>query len=811
MSDGFYRAFEEKHRGSRELIKSRLRAYLPFVEPLAELDKGAQTIDLGCGRGEWLELMTEVGFKSHGVDLDEGMLSGCVELGLSVDKGDAIAFLAALPSESQAIVSVFHVVEHISFEQLQTVVSEALRVLKPGGLLIMETPNPENIVVATCNFYLDPTHQRPIPPQLLSFLPEYYGFARVKTVRLQESKELMQSTSLTLRDVLDGVSPDYAVIAQKAAAADVFHRIDPAFEDEYGLSLATLAARYTAQLDTKAQQAAAKAGHAEAQAQQTVVRAQHAEAQAQQAIQAMVNSCSWRITAPLRWFWLQARMLRDQGVSTRTKALVKKVMRSAVRSCLDFLEARPVARVRLVTLTRRLGLYQLLRGVFSRLSSNLNSANMSAEQQAQAQLPNELKLLLKRVIFKRHWQKQWVTETRRKILYVDISHLVQKDLKTGIQRVTRSIVTALMNNPPADYQVKPVFATATSHGYLHANRYAQQLAGVLGEKQEDEPIDPQPGDIFLGLDFVVGVVVAQQRYLKWMHNRGVRMYFVVYDLLPTKLPQCFPEGTEAWHRQWLQTIAKFDGAICISRAVKDDLDAWLRTSGSQRHRPFDTGWFHLGADVENSLPTKGIPKVAGEFINKLAALPSFLMVGTVEPRKGHTQTLQAFELLWEQGAQINLVIVGNQGWMVEELSKRLHKHPELNNRLFWLQEISDEYLEQIYAVSTCLIAASEGEGFGLPLIEAAKHKLPIIARGIPEFREVAGDHADYFSGLAPASLASAVEHWLAVYANNGVPKSEGMPWITWSQSADQLLEYILLNSTNRQSNAYLNHSRNSLC
>ena len=182
----------------------------------------------------------------------------------------------------------------------------------------------------------------------------------------------------------------------------------------------------------------------------------------------------------------------------------------------------------------------------------------------------------------------------------------------------------------------------------------------------------------------------------------------------------------------------------------------------------------------------------------------------MEPRKGHTQTLQAFELLWAQGAQINLVIVGNQGWMVEELSKRLHKHPELNNRLFWLQEISDEYLEQIYAVSTCLIAASEGEGFGLPLIEAAKHKLPIIARDIPEFREVAGDHADYFSGLAPASLASAVEHWLAVYANNGMPKSAGMPWITWSQSADQL-EYILLSSTSCQSNAYFNPRRNSLC
>jgi O-antigen chain-terminating methyltransferase len=358
MSDGFYRAFEEKHRGSRELIKSRLRAYFPFVEPLAQLDQGAKTIDLGCGRGEWLELMSELGFKSHGVDLDQGMLSGCVELGLSVAQGDAIDFLAALPSQSQLIVSAFHVVEHISFEQLQRVVSEALRVLKPGGLLIMETPNPENIIVSTCNFYLDPTHQRPIPPQLLSFLPEYVGFARVKTIRLQESKSLLQSASLTLQDVLGGVSPDYAVIAQKTAAAELLQKTDSAFEDEYGLSLDTLATRYTAQIETKTHQAQAKAVLALAQAQQAEVKAGQAAAQAlqlQQALHAMLASRSWRITAPLRWCGLQARRLREQGLWTRTQARIKKIARPFVRRCITFVDAHPALRKWAVVPARRAG------------------------------------------------------------------------------------------------------------------------------------------------------------------------------------------------------------------------------------------------------------------------------------------------------------------------------------------------------------------------------------------------------------------------------------------------------------------------
>lgn len=409
MTDGFYRAFEEKHRGSRELIKSRLRAYLPFVVPLTELDKGSETLDLGCGRGEWIELMTEVGFKSHGVDLDEGMLSACVELGLSVEQGDAIDFLAALPNETQTVVSAFHFVEHISFEQLQNVVSEALRVLQPGGLLIMETPNPENIVVSTCNFYLDPTHQRPIPPQLLSFLPEFHGFERIKTIRLQESKSLIKSASLTLQDVLGGVSPDYAVIAQKAAAPEVLRKLNTAFEDEYGLSLDTLTIRYAAQLDNKmhrtedkaaqayeqAQQAIvkalqaevnsrhadAKAEQAQAQAQQAEAKAGHAQTQAnefQQSLHAVMNSRSWRITTPLRWCGLQMRLFRERGFKGRAKGLIKTIARPLVRQSIAFVNARPALRNRAATLAQRAGLYQFFRSVYWRFSGYENSMRTSA-------------------------------------------------------------------------------------------------------------------------------------------------------------------------------------------------------------------------------------------------------------------------------------------------------------------------------------------------------------------------------------------------------------------------------------------------
>jgi SAM-dependent methyltransferase len=286
MSDRFYRAFEERYRGSRELVKSRLEAYLPFVKPLQEYYPGASAVDIGCGRGEWLEVLASAGFQPHGIDLDQDMLQACIEHGLAVVQGDAIAYLSAQPDESQAVVSAFHVVEHISFDQLRSLVSEAMRVLKPGGLLIMETPNPENIVVATRNFYLDPTHQRPLPPDLLAFLPEYYGFAYVKTIRLQETKELHECDRLGLLDVLAGASPDYAVIAQKQGSKALMLALAPLFSMEFGLNLDTLTSRYDHQRDMTIEQSETRAQQAEVRAQQLEnVYTQLGETKVKQAVQ----------------------------------------------------------------------------------------------------------------------------------------------------------------------------------------------------------------------------------------------------------------------------------------------------------------------------------------------------------------------------------------------------------------------------------------------------------------------------------------------------------------------------------------------
>jgi glycosyltransferase involved in cell wall biosynthesis len=168
-----------------------------------------------------------------------------------------------------------------------------------------------------------------------------------------------------------------------------------------------------------------------------------------------------------------------------------------------------------------------------------------------------------------------------------------------------------------------------------------------------------------------------------------------------------------------------------------------------------------------------------------------LMVGTVEPRKGHNQAIDALELLWERDVNVALVVVGKPGWMVETLCQRMRDHPERGRRLHWLEQADDTVLAQLYRHCTGLLAASTAEGFGLPLIEAAHFGLPIVARALPVFKEVAGDHAFYFEGSDPQALARALDKWLELHGNGQAPSSREMTWQTWETSAAQLLEAVL--------------------
>jgi glycosyltransferase involved in cell wall biosynthesis len=380
-------------------------------------------------------------------------------------------------------------------------------------------------------------------------------------------------------------------------------------------------------------------------------------------------------------------------------------------------------------------------------------------------------------------QRQW---------FVDVSELVQRDAHSGIQRVVKNYLLELLLAPPPGTRVVPVYAVSQERGYRVARWFLLRLAGISDPQVQGPPIEPQAGDLFFGLDLQPHIVAAQHEYLEELAARGVDLAFMVYDLLPVRLPACFSPGASAHHERWLQVVAKADLAVCISRAVADDLTLWLRehpAADASRPAPAVRA-VHLGGDLDHAMPSRGIPADGRPLLDRIRQRPSFLMVGTLEPRKCHAAVLAAFERMWLADEDVALVISGRRGWMVDTLVASLQSHPELGERLFWIENSSDEYLEQVYAASACLVAASLGEGFGLPLVEAAQHGLPIIARDLPVFREVARDHAFYFGDDSPQALATSLSDWLALYREQRHPRSDHMPWQSWRQSAAQLKDVL---------------------
>jgi 2-polyprenyl-3-methyl-5-hydroxy-6-metoxy-1,4-benzoquinol methylase len=213
--DAFYVAFEDQFRGSREEIKNRLLSYISVVEKAVSATDNSPILDIGCGRGEWIEILSEQGFQTSGIDINNAMVHQCQSLGLNAVLGDGIQFLRSLPNNSLAVVSSFHVIEHLPMQQFMALLDEVLRVLRPGGTIILETPNPENLIVGACNFYLDPSHRNPIPPPTAQFILENRGFTPVEIRRIHPMNENHHLDNAFLNSLLLGCQ-DYAVIGWKA-------------------------------------------------------------------------------------------------------------------------------------------------------------------------------------------------------------------------------------------------------------------------------------------------------------------------------------------------------------------------------------------------------------------------------------------------------------------------------------------------------------------------------------------------------------------------------------------------------------------
>ncbi len=206
-----YSKFAEKFRGTEEYVRGKQRFYIPYFQGCTEV------FDLGCGRGEFLEVLRDVGIGARGIDQDPESVQLCLSKGLDAQVADLFTYLGELADGGADGLYASQVVEHLPPERLPELIKLAASKLRRGGVIALETPNPECLAIFSTHFYLDPTHTRPIPPALLAFYLEEFGFGRIEVHRQAPALESMPSLGSLPADFRDAFfgSLDYAVTARK--------------------------------------------------------------------------------------------------------------------------------------------------------------------------------------------------------------------------------------------------------------------------------------------------------------------------------------------------------------------------------------------------------------------------------------------------------------------------------------------------------------------------------------------------------------------------------------------------------------------
>lgn len=328
-------------------------------------------------------------------------------------------------------------------------------------------------------------------------------------------------------------------------------------------------------------------------------------------------------------------------------------------------------------------------------------------------------------------------------LLVDVSVIHRHDAGTGIQRVVRSIRDALPGAVPADMAID----------HLAFDHRAGRFVTVAGKQ-----IAGQPGSLFLGLDFSTDAVFRARRQLADLRAAGVPLWFLVHDVLPISHPQWFTAASRIKYRRWMRTCAALaDGFLCVSPATADALQGLLRDRYGLRELPrvvtITPGSKILPGDRRVGIDH--LPRQPGLDPAKFAR--AAIVVGTLEPRKGHGQVLAAFERLWDRGEEIPLVLIGRPGWGTGPLQAAIRRHPRRGSLLFWCAEVEDDALHAAYRHCRLTLVPSLAEGYGLPLDEALLLGSPVLARDLPVFRRHGAGLVRFFPQDADtAALAAAI-------------------------------------------------------
>jgi len=367
-------------------------------------------------------------------------------------------------------------------------------------------------------------------------------------------------------------------------------------------------------------------------------------------------------------------------------------------------------------------------------------------------------------------------------LLVDVSAIIRHDAQTGIQRVVRSVWSELRRRNGISFDVLPVFATAT-HGYCYAQ---PDFLDRTDSREMLEPVRVREGDKFIGLDLAAHLLPKYRQQLRAWRSHGAKVHLVVYDLLPMQRPEWFTPSSAVNFGRWFDVLAnEADQAICISDQVARDLDAQLCSMGKTARPAISR--MQMGANIAGSVPSSGVCDALRQTLEQIRFRPAILMVGTVEPRKGYDTALAAFDHLWKTRPDSpDLILVGKAGWKTKAVQRSITSHKEFGRRLHWFNALSDEGLCLLYDACRGLLMASRGEGWGLPLIEAAMHRRHVLARDLPVFREQGLSNIVYFRDDSPEALGARLME--LVQLGQAPHSAASLP--TWSECVDGLLQVL---------------------
>ncbi|MCB1540786.1 MAG: glycosyltransferase family 4 protein [Rhodoblastus sp.] len=367
-------------------------------------------------------------------------------------------------------------------------------------------------------------------------------------------------------------------------------------------------------------------------------------------------------------------------------------------------------------------------------------------------------------------------------LFVDVTAIVAHDDRTGIQRVVRQVVRALYAEQ--DLDVAPVAVRLQNGKLWTCETY---VAAETGRAQSavDRPLEIETGDRLLMLDNSWKDFAAFANVFAEVRAKQGAIVSCVYDLIPQLYKGASVGDVPEVHLAWLKAaLLESDGLIAISRTVAEELCAFVEAQGLPHRAGLRVGWFHCGSDIAPA----GAGEASAAIRAAFSSANAFLLVGTLEPRKGHAVALAAFDELWRKGVDARLVFIGRRGWHVDTVIDEMTSHTEFGRRLFWFDAADDIDLAFAYDHCAAALAPSYAEGFGLPIAEAAWRGKPALCSDIPVFREIGGDGALYFRVNDAPALAQLVQDFLA---GRAVADPTRVVRPTWRDAGRRIVDIVV--------------------